>query len=74
MTYLRIAATYLVQRPNGERLLVDQFESTRSPAYYESGSTSEKLFLLRNGEQARFVNEQTLQLNSGERLTILDAQ
>lgn len=74
MTYLRMAATYLVQRPNGEQLLVDEFASARSPAFGDSCSTSEKLLVLRNGEQARFVDEQTLQLESGERLTIIDAQ
>jgi hypothetical protein len=74
MGYLRKAATYLVQRSNGERLFVDEFETAVHLTHIGSGTMSKNQFLLRSGEQVTFVDQRTLQLNTGERLVIIDVQ
>jgi hypothetical protein len=74
MSYLRKAATYLVQRVDGERLFVDEFETLIGPPHDRSNVTSERQFLLRNGQRVSLINEQTMQLSSGERLIVLDTQ
>jgi hypothetical protein len=74
MSYLRKTATYLVQRADGERLFVDEFETLVGPPHDRGNVTSERQFLLRSGQRVSLVDEQTMQLSSGETLIVVDTQ